>query len=175
MVSAVPAPAVTVIGTGADVTVAPVASRATAVTICAPLAAVTAAEYGAAVSSGPAFVPSTLNWTPTTGPVTVADTVKGSDTLALVAGALIATVIAAAAVAVKSTPLTSAPPTDTFRMVGVNATPLLLGVTMYGPFASPVNTNPPAALAVVLPVAMPPSVTVADAPLATGVIVPDTE
>ena len=51
-------------------------------------------EYGAVVSSAPIFVPSTLNCTPATPTLSeaVADTVTVLWTVALLAGALIATV-----------------------------------------------------------------------------------
>src|SRR5882762_5252876 len=55
--------------TAADVVRLPAASRATAVTVCEPLLAVSVfhgAEYGAVVASAPVLTPSTLNCTPTT-------------------------------------------------------------------------------------------------------------
>src|SRR5439155_1226574 len=69
----------------------------TALTLWAPRAASVvshASAYGAAVTSAPKFVPSTLNCTPTTPTlsVAVADTVTVPDTLAAGAGAVIATV-----------------------------------------------------------------------------------
>src|SRR5439155_550738 len=81
----------------AAVAVWPAASRATALTLCAPGAASDGAhaiEYGAAVTSAPRFVPSSLNCTPTTPTlsVAVADTVTVPDTLAAGAGAVSATV-----------------------------------------------------------------------------------
>src|SRR5947199_4925930 len=55
--------------------VLPAASRATAVTECAPFAAVEVIQarvYGAAVTSAPRFAPSSLNCTPTTPTLSVA-------------------------------------------------------------------------------------------------------
>src|SRR6266404_451894 len=60
---------ITVTVTAADVVLLPAASRAIAVIVCDPLAALSVfhcAEYGAAVSSAPALLPSTWNCTPTT-------------------------------------------------------------------------------------------------------------
>src|SRR5216684_818107 len=90
-----PVPTVTV--TGADVVVLPAASRATAVSVCAPLVAAVvshATEYGAAVSSAPTFEPSSLNCTPTTPTLSlaVAVTVTVPDTVEPPAGAVSATV-----------------------------------------------------------------------------------
>src|SRR5439155_1667852 len=75
----------------AAVAVWPAASRATALTLCAPgtTSAVShAIEYGAAATSAPRFVPSSLNCTPTTPTlsVAVADTVTVPETLAAGAG-----------------------------------------------------------------------------------------
>src|SRR5256885_1204926 len=69
----------------------PAASRATALTLWAPRAASVVShdtEYGAAVTSAPKFVPSTLNCTPTTPTlsVAVAEMVTVPDTLAAGAG-----------------------------------------------------------------------------------------
>ena len=53
----------------------PAASRATAVRVCVPtvaLALFQATAYGAAVTSGPRFAPSSLNWTPATPTLSVA-------------------------------------------------------------------------------------------------------
>src|SRR2546422_965629 len=64
---AVPLETVTV--TPAEVVRLPAASRATAVMVCEPLLALVVSqgtEYGAAVSSAPAFTPSNWNCTPTT-------------------------------------------------------------------------------------------------------------
>src|SRR4029077_12407776 len=61
--------------TGVDVVVLPEASRATAVSVCAPFEAVDvihAAVYGAARSSVPRFAPSSWNWTPTTPTLSLA-------------------------------------------------------------------------------------------------------
>ena len=51
------------------------ASRASAVSVCEPSATVVVSQitlYGAAVTSLPRFMPSTLNWTPTTPTLSVA-------------------------------------------------------------------------------------------------------
>src|SRR6266513_2371287 len=59
----------TVTVTGAEAVSRPAASRATAVRLCEPLLAVVVfheVEYGAAVTSVPAFTPSSRNWTPAT-------------------------------------------------------------------------------------------------------------
>src|SRR5881296_138461 len=77
--------------------VLPAASRATAVTECAPFAAVEVIQarvYGAAVTSAPRFAPSSLNCTPTTATLSVAlaETVIVPATVAPAAGAVIATV-----------------------------------------------------------------------------------
>src|SRR5438874_10417145 len=59
----------TVTVTGAEAVRRPAASRATAVKVCGPLLALVVfheVEYGGAVTSGPAFTPSTRNWTPAT-------------------------------------------------------------------------------------------------------------
>src|SRR5439155_21030177 len=65
----------TVTLTAAEVALFPVASRATAVTLCKPLLAVVVfqeTEYGATVSSTPRIAPSSLNCTPTTPTLSVA-------------------------------------------------------------------------------------------------------
>src|SRR5438132_256924 len=65
----------TVTLTAAEVAVLPAASRATAVTLCAPLLVVVVfqeIEYGATVSSTPRSAPSSLNCTPTTPTLSVA-------------------------------------------------------------------------------------------------------
>src|SRR5712691_810963 len=59
----------TVTATGAEAVRRPAASRATAVRVCEPLLAAVVfheMEYGAAVTSVPAFTPSSRNWTPAT-------------------------------------------------------------------------------------------------------------
>src|SRR6185295_12264265 len=91
IVSAVPLPAFTVTCTGAEVTTLPAASRAVAVSTCEPAGAVIETEYGAAVSSGPALPPSTLNCTPATAPETVAAIEKALDIVAASAGDVIDT------------------------------------------------------------------------------------
>ena len=53
--------------TGADTVVLPAASRARAVSVCAPFGTARvshARPYGAVVSSAPVATPSTRNWTP---------------------------------------------------------------------------------------------------------------
>src|SRR5439155_11711474 len=65
----------TVTLTAAEVAALPAASRATAVTLCAPLLVVVVfqeIEYGATVSSTPRSAPSSLNCTPTTPTLSVA-------------------------------------------------------------------------------------------------------
>src|SRR5438876_6083075 len=65
----------TVTLTAAEVAMFPAASRATAVTLWLPFALKAAfqeTEYGAVVTSAPRFVPSSLNWTPTTPTLSVA-------------------------------------------------------------------------------------------------------
>src|SRR5713226_1384160 len=64
--------------TGAEVVVFPAASRATAVKVREPLAAVVVSqstEYGAVVSSAPMAAPSTKNCTPTTPTLSEAEAV----------------------------------------------------------------------------------------------------
>ncbi len=83
--------------TTADVVVLPAASRARAVSVCAPLGTVRLSQvsaYGAAVSSGPLAWPSTRNWTPVTPTLSAAEaaTVTMSLTSAMSAGEVIATV-----------------------------------------------------------------------------------
>ena len=65
----------TVTATLADVLVFPAASRATAVSVWPPAAAVVVSHdvaYGEAVSSAPRFEPSSLNWTPATPTLSLA-------------------------------------------------------------------------------------------------------
>ena len=86
----------TVTATEADVVVLPAASRATAVNVCAPLAAVVVVhdwEYGAVVSSAPRLAPSSLNRTPTTPTLSeaLAATVTALETVAPAAGPVIET------------------------------------------------------------------------------------
>ena len=64
---------------------------------CGPFAAVNVSheiEYGATVSSAPRFVPSTLNWTPATDPLSVAFALTGTiaETVAPFVGDVIETV-----------------------------------------------------------------------------------
>src|SRR5437016_6021415 len=124
-VSVVPEPALTVTFTGADVTTFPVASRATAVNTCEPEGAVSDTENGALLSSGPAFAPSTWNCTVRTPaePVALIENVRES--AAPADGEVIETLIGAG-VALKSTPVTSAPLIMGFRLVGLNVKPALL-------------------------------------------------
>ena len=135
-----PEPALIVTFTAADVTMVPLASRATAVKACEPAGAVTDVEYGALVSSAPAFWPSTRNCTPTTPAEAVAAIENAFGTVAPPDGDVMDTVIGDCADAVKSTPVTSAPLMVAFRLEGVNAKPLLPGITAYDPFANPLNT-----------------------------------
>src|SRR5213594_3558181 len=77
--------------------VLPAASRATAVTECAPFAAVEviqARAYGAAVTSAPRLAPSSLNCTPTTPTLSeaLAETATTPETMAPEVGAVIDTV-----------------------------------------------------------------------------------
>src|SRR5206468_12920351 len=79
-----------------DLAVLPAASRATAVSVWLPPAAVVvshAIAYGADVSSAPRTAPSSLNWTPTTPPVSLAFALTEivPDTVAFAAGAVIDT------------------------------------------------------------------------------------
>src|SRR5205814_3847604 len=85
----------TVTLTVVDVAVFPAASRATAVSTCAPLAVVEVfqeTEYGAVVSSAPSALPSSRNCTPATPTLSaaVAATVTVPFTVAPLAGAVIA-------------------------------------------------------------------------------------
>src|SRR5262249_5394634 len=87
----------TVTDTGADVVLFPAASRATAVSTCAPFAAVVVFHetlYGAAAASAPRFAPSSLNCTPPTplSSEAVADTPTVEDTVDPGAGAVTDTV-----------------------------------------------------------------------------------
>src|SRR5688572_26683673 len=82
--------------TAPEVVVLPAASRARAVSVCDPAAAVVvshAVEYGTVVSSAPTGEPSTKNWTPTTPMLSdaLAVTVTVPDTVAPDAGAVIRT------------------------------------------------------------------------------------
>src|SRR5947208_3397681 len=86
----------TVTVTGTDAVVLPAASRASAVSVCVPAAAVVVSHvtaYGAVVSSTPRFAPSSLNCTPTTPTLSVAFAVTLTlpDTVAPFAGPVIAT------------------------------------------------------------------------------------
>ncbi|HEX2402362.1 MAG TPA: hypothetical protein VHJ79_20615, partial [Mycobacterium sp.] len=61
--------------TGLLVVVRPALSRATAVSVCAPLVALVVfqfVEYGAAVTSAPRLTPSSLNCTPATATLSLA-------------------------------------------------------------------------------------------------------
>src|SRR5438105_693014 len=81
----------TVTWTCADVTGLLAASRTRAVRMCAPSAAVAVfheTDHGDIVSSTPRFAPSRRNWTATAGPVVVAVTVAGPETVELSPGAL---------------------------------------------------------------------------------------
>src|SRR5205823_1235260 len=97
MLTVGPAGLETVTVTAADVCVLPAASRATAVSVCVPFAAVVVShesEYGAVMSSAPRFAPSSLNCTPTTPTLSlvVAVTVAAvPDTVAPFVGAVIET------------------------------------------------------------------------------------
>src|SRR6267378_4924082 len=87
----------TVTVTAAAVAVLPAASRATAVSVCAPLLAVVVSQgtaYGAVVSSRPRLAPSRRNWTPATPTLSdaLAVTVVVPLTVAPVAGAVMLTV-----------------------------------------------------------------------------------
>ena len=124
------------------------------------------------MSSGPAFAPSTWNCTATMEADAVALIENALDTVAPFAGALMAIVLGDC-VAVKSTPVTSPPLTDTLRLAGVNVKPLLAGVTRYAPFARPAKLKEPPALAVVFATAAPPRFTDAPAPSAAGLMTPD--
>src|SRR5438034_338395 len=81
-----------------DVVVLPAASRATAVRVWLPLAVAVVFHdrlYGLAGSSAPRLTPSNLNWTPRTPTLSVAVAVTVTalpDTVAPVAGVVIATV-----------------------------------------------------------------------------------
>src|SRR4051812_6496252 len=109
-VSAVPEPASTVTLTACEVRLLPAASRAMAVSTCGPVGADSDTENGAAVSSGPALAPSTWNCTPATPVDPAALIVKVRDSAAPSDGEVIDMVIGSG-VAVKSTPVTSAPAT----------------------------------------------------------------
>ena len=83
--------------TAEELAVLPVASRATAVSACEPLTTDSVLKvtlYGALVSSGPRFAPSSLNCTPDTPTLSaaLADTVNEPDTVAPLAGAVRETV-----------------------------------------------------------------------------------
>src|SRR5258706_4633257 len=87
----------TVTVTSAEVVLLPAASRATAVRVCVPLLAEVVSqdtEYGAAVSSTPRLIPSSLNCTPTTPTLSeaLAVTLVVPKTVAPEAGAVIFTV-----------------------------------------------------------------------------------
>src|SRR4029079_15672929 len=80
-VISVEAPFRTVTLTPADVPVAPDASRATAVRVWMPFAAVVVSQHiapGEAVSSAPRFDPSSLNWTPAAPPSSDAEAVTAN-------------------------------------------------------------------------------------------------
>ena len=87
----------TVTTTARDVVRLPAASRATAVSVWLPLAAVAVfheIEYGAVVSSAPRLMPSSLNCTPATPTLSaaVAETVTAPLSVAPASGAVSATV-----------------------------------------------------------------------------------
>src|SRR5579872_78865 len=88
----------TVTATGADVVLLPAASRATAVSVCAPLATVVVSQTtdgDAALASLPRLAPSSWNCTPTTPTLSVAfaeTTTLEPDTLLPFDGDVIATV-----------------------------------------------------------------------------------
>jgi hypothetical protein len=86
----------TVTVTGAEVTLLPAASRATALIVCVPSAAVVVfqgIEYGALVSAGPASAPSSRNWTLVTPTLSeaLAVTLIVPETVAPFAGAVMLT------------------------------------------------------------------------------------
>jgi hypothetical protein len=74
---------------------------------------------------------------------------------------------------VKLMPATFAPLMVTGWFVGVNVKPAFYGVTVYEPFARPVNVKFPEASAVVLALAAPLSVSVVPVPFAAGLTVPE--
>jgi hypothetical protein len=88
-------------------------------------------------------------------------------------GLIVPEILNVCAVAVKFTPVTLAPFTVAFVLVGLNVKPVWLGVTAYVPFASPLNVYAPELFAVVVVLAPPLSVTVAPLPPAVGLIVPE--
>ena len=77
------------------------------------------------------------------------------------------------AVAVKLTAVTFAPLTVTGWLVGLKVKPVFDGVTVYDPLLRPLNVKLPEASAVVLPLAVPLSVSVVPVPLAAGLTVPE--
>jgi hypothetical protein len=79
------------------------------------------------------------------------------------------------AVAVKFNPVTLAEAIVVPCDPGVNVNPVLLGVTVYAPFASPVKVYAPEAFAVIVAPEAPLSVTVAPLPPAVGLMVPEIE
>src|SRR5881296_412666 len=99
--------------------VLPAASRATAVTECAPFAAVEVIQarvYGAAVTSAPRLAPSSLNCTPTTPTLSVAlaeteivpETVEPADGAVMeTAGGVVSATVTLTAVAVAVLPAAS--------------------------------------------------------------------
>src|SRR5262249_19210657 len=105
----------TVTLTEVAVAVLPAASRATAVSVCVPLATVVVVqltEYGDDVSSAPRLAPSSLNCTPATATLSeaLAETVIVPDTVAPLAGAVRETVGAVvSAVAVPTASFDGAP------------------------------------------------------------------
>ena len=76
-------------------------------------------------------------------------------------------------VAVKLTPVILAPLIVAFDEAGLKVNPVLLGVTVYAPFASPEKLKLPDALAVVVALLVPLSVMVAPLPADAGLIVPE--
>src|SRR5439155_1477788 len=139
----------------AAVAVFPAASRATALTLWDPGAASVvshATEYGAAVTSAPRFVPSTLNCTPTTPTlsVAVAETVTVPDTLAAGAGALSDTVGRALSTVTLTALLVALfPAASRATAVKVCAPLLALGVgheTVYGAAVSSAPSVTPSSL-----------------------------
>src|SRR5207249_2162090 len=99
----------TTIVTEAEVVVLPAASRATAVSVWLPFAAVVVVHtrlYGLVVTSDPSGAPSSLNCTPATATLSAADAVRvtAPNSIAPVAGAVSVTVGAVESTTVKGMP-----------------------------------------------------------------------
>jgi hypothetical protein len=77
--------------------------------------------------------------------------------------------------ATKLSPVMFAEVTIAARVVGLNENPVLLGVTAYVPADKPLKLYAPDVFVVVVAVAAPLSVTVAELPPAAGLTVPDIE